>query len=232
MAQIDAQLIRIFLAQGQVEEALRLSRGSPSDRAPAELQLARLETIVAAYTRQPAGSDTEKLAGELIAVMNNLAASSPSWRRCAELVATPAALHEPTLAKAASPELLSLRSIREGKIDDAISAYDRAVSEAKQVKNPDRLFAATRAAARLEADEGRLDAASQRCRGVAIENPKHEQAAATHLWAIEYARQKLLAEKSPPDLLEDFHKLLAEHIERWPNDTADAVKSLQKQLVN
>ncbi len=231
-AQIDAQLIRIFLVQGQVEEALRLSRDSSSDRAPAELQLARLEAIVAAYTRQPAGSDTENLAGELIAVMNNIAASNPSWRRCAELVVTPAAYHNAKLAEAASPELLALRSIRDGKFDDAIAAYDCAAAKAKQGKEFDRLFVATTAAARLEAAEKRLETASKRCRGIAIENLTHEQAGATHLWAIEYARQSLRTAKRPPDSLADFHKLLAEHIERWPGDTADAIKSLQKQLVD
>jgi hypothetical protein len=231
VAQIDAQCIRILLAQGQVDEALRLSRESSSDRATAELQLARLEVIVAAYTRQPGDSTND--ADELIAVMNNIAVRAPSWRRRAELVVTPAAYQNAKLAEGASPELLALRSIRDGKIEEALATYDRAATKAKQEMNSDRLFAATKAAARLEAGEKRLEAASKRCRRNAIENSTHEQVAAAHLWAIEYARQRLRTEKSPPPgSMEDFHKLLAEHVEHWPGDTADAVKSLQKQLVD
>jgi hypothetical protein len=233
VAQIDGERIRILLVQRQVGEALRLSRELSSDRAPAELQLARLEALVADYVREANQAADSEIENQIVALVNEIGSvHGSSWRRRAELVATPAAYQSSKLAEAASPELVALRSIREGKIDDAISAYERAAMKARQDKSLDRLFAATLAAARLEAKEGRLDAASMRCRRIAVENPMHDRAATTHLWAIEYARRRLTAEESgPSNSRVDLHKVLAEHIENWPGETADAVRELQKRLV-
>jgi hypothetical protein len=242
------------LAAGRVDDALVLVRrnkiaAEPADSndlklirrpqtpkpATADLKIARLETIVAASRRANSKLDSgqvEALGKEIIARVNEIGSvHGPSWRRRAELVATPAAYENVELAGAASPELLALRFVRENKIDEAIAAYDRAANKAKQENSVERLFAATLAAARLEAGQGRLEAASQRCRAIARDNKSHTEAATVHLWASEYARQRLSAEKSPPsELLVDFQKLLAEQVENWPGESADDIRAVQQRL--
>jgi tetratricopeptide (TPR) repeat protein len=253
-AAIEAERIRMLLAAGRVDDALAAARGSMSATEPtesndlrltrtahapnpatAELKIARLEAIVAAYRRNNSKSGSgqgKALAEEIIALVTETGSvPGPSWRRRAELIVTQAAYENVKLAEAASPELIALRYVREKKIDEAIAAYDRAAEQAKQEKNLERLFAATLAAARLEAAEGKLDAASKRCRQAALDDPAHAQAASVHLWAIEYARQGLIsAESGAPPSLVDFHRLLAEHVEKWPGETTETVRDLQQRL--
>ena len=100
-----------------------------------------------------------------------------------------------------------------GKWQEAIAAYDRAANSFAKAGDEQQRFRAAKTAAAVARALGNDEVASLRFRQLALDQPKHAEAAETHLTAI--GLTGILARESPEEM-QRFEMLLQEHLEIWP----------------
>jgi len=109
-----------------------------------------------------------------------------------------------------------------GKLQEAIAAYDRAAQNFAADGDRTQQFKATQTAAAIVRARGDRETASKRFRRLALDQPKHAEAAAVHLVAIGLAA-KLAREADAatrPALIQHYKSLLEEHLQHWPQSSA------------
>ncbi|MGD9720663.1 MAG: hypothetical protein AB7O59_16330 [Pirellulales bacterium] len=212
--------IRLALAAGRVDEAL--AETGPADRAAAsgaaDLELAQLDAYIAAWRQARQRGDAagvrkfEKAAADHVRAMQQ--GADPAAARRAETVLARSIVHT---AGSQDPQvlLLAAQSLhRNGKLDEAVAAYDDVAKRAAAAGDKKTAFESRYAAGVLEYERQRSRQALDRLAGLALEMPDQPQAAAAHLLAIHSAGQ--LAQQHSPPQLDEYQRLLREHLEHWP----------------
>ncbi len=230
--QAQAEKIRLLLASDQVDAALaaveqgRTLHGESS----ADLDFAHVEALVAAWKKASASQDADEAARwqrrAALRVQQIEREHGPYWMRRAEMllgrsVGTTAGDDVEALARAAA----SL--YRSGQIDEALSTYDRATTQARNQNARERAFELAFTAAAIAHEQGRHAEAARRFRALAHAQPEHARAGEAHRLAIvnlaQQARSGTEAERAAA--LAAYRAALEAHLQRWPNDpSADAVR--------
>jgi tetratricopeptide (TPR) repeat protein len=220
LARARAEQIRLHLATGEVDTALREAAKLEKSVSP-DFDYACLQTFLAArQAADKAGRRRQVAQWERRAVdqTNQIEQRhGPYWMRRAEIL-----LASHTAAGASNVSALERAAVsyfRSGQRAEALATYDRAHRQA--LANRDRPLAFTLAltAAAIEQDAAHYDQAALRYRRVALQHSDDPRAAAAHLSAIVNTAQRVRA-VAPADRrqpLEHYVELLHEHLEHWPD---------------
>jgi hypothetical protein len=222
-----AERMRLALAQRQWDQLAALVDLEEPPGAPGwcELALARLEGLLAlqASGSQPgSGAPAQNWQAQAAALAQTIAThcGGLTAQRASRLVAatSPAPASQPRQLLVAAAEGLR----REGKLDQAASAYERAAAAAQAQGDPNAAFEWATQAALLLQQQGDHRAAADRLRALATSQPQHPQAATAHLAAAWNAAQ---AARQNPEELPRYESILREHLDLWPEgDLADQAR--------
>jgi hypothetical protein len=217
-----AERIRLELAEDHLDQALglaeknRMWNGQPL----ADLDYAVLEAFLAAWRRAADANDAASSAAwqaKATAAVRDLdQRHGPYWRRRAEslfaeqVAANPATTDVAVLTRAAEG------FYRAGQPDDALTAYDRAIKQARGSSQEAKAFELGYAAAAIEHQRQHYAAAADRFRQVALATPAQPKAAEAHLLAIYDLGKEA---RKTPSVIERYVEMLAEHLATWPKAT-------------
>jgi hypothetical protein len=216
-----AERIRLALAQDNLDGAIQFSNTvSPEDaRATADLDLARLETALIAWQQATEAKDdraARQWEARASALVEDIQRHHPPfWTRRAEALL---AGHVSTAGTSNNLAMLVRAAeghFRGGQLDEALAAYDRAGAKAVEQRQPDEAFRLGYAAATIEHERRGHRAAADRYRRLALDSPRHPQAAEAHLLAIYNASQA--ARSRPGASLDEYTAWLDEHLQQWPD---------------
>ena len=115
----------------------------------------------------------------------------------------------------------------EGKYQEAVAVYDRAVEKFNAEGDENRRFAAAKTAAAIVRGRGDQKAASERFRRLALDQTTHAEAAAVHLVAVGLAANLVRDADAAarPALSQRYVELLQEHLQHWPqSDEAETAR--------
>ena len=213
----------------KLDEALsEAGRGGPrphADWAPAEY--AQLEAYTTAWRNARERKDAAEAARWERTAMDQVRAieqaHGPRWSRKAENLLASSIATSDAAPSAALLMRLAGSYYRGGQIDEALAAYDRASTTARQAGDAGAAFDAALAAATIERERKALRPAIDRYRKLAIEWPKNAKAAEAHLLAVHAAAQ-VAAAQQPPQL--DEYKRLLGRTRRQLAHGGDRVASL------
>lgn len=221
-----AERLRLALDAGRPEQAWELLESAGEPATPSEeFDLARLETCLAVWSAAAAAGDSDKAANREARALEMLAQidrrHGPAWKRRADGLLLKVA------ATGRGPQsLAALRRTgdslyRQGRLEEALRAYDRAAREASTDAQAER-FDLERRAAAVEQQLGRHLAAAERLEAAALAQPEQAQAAAVHLSAAWNLAQAL--RQAPPEstvaLQRRYLELLDRQRRTWPDDVA------------
>lgn len=217
--QLRAERIRLALARGSVDDAL--AEASPAaDRVPsAELDFARLEAFLASAKREAdrhkdaEASEWQRRAVDQAAEIRR-AFGGPWMRRADSLLAASVAGGGGSQSYA-TVAFSAAGFYRGGELAKAITAFDEAAQKAREEKLFDKATEAAFSAATIEKERGNHAEAKKRYEQLASEAPDAPQAASAHLMAAFCAGQ--LAQAEQPPRLDEYQRLLREHVAKWPN---------------
>lgn len=148
---------------------------------------------------------------------------APYWAYHAEALLASRIVASPTTGDTAELVRAAESFYRLGKLDEALATYDKAIDQARANGRLDETFAPTMAAAAIEQQKKRYADAARRLRSIALEQPRHEKAAAAHLSAI-YNTAQCLSSAQPSEL-DEYVAMLDEHLRLWPGGpTADRAR--------
>ncbi len=217
-----AERIRLALAEARLPEALAAAaEGRELDgEASAPLDLARLETCLAAWREAVAAQDepeAEKWQEQATRTARLIEqVHGPYWRHLAGMMlaeqvhATADDAGSAALMIAAADDLY-----RGGRVDDALAGYDRAAALARRRTDRAGAFDAGYKAAAIEHARNRHGEALRRFRELAARHPEHAEAPQLHLLAAYHAAQ--LARQENAGAPATYAELLGEHLEHWPD---------------
>jgi tetratricopeptide (TPR) repeat protein len=217
-SRLQAERIRLALARQRLDEALAEAGTAANAKQGPDIDLARLETQLAAWRRATSqhlddeATEWQRRATEQAAMIGRTYGGQ--WMRQAEgLVA--ATLQGSGFRQSANTVALTAAGFyRSGQLDKAIAAFDQAARAARDERQAERAFDAAYSAATIEKERQNFRAASDRYRQLALDSPQHPRAAAVHLLAAYCAAQ--LAQLEKPPKLDEYRNLLREHILTWP----------------
>jgi len=221
---LRAERIRLALAQREIDEALAEAGSSERQSGSAEVDLARLETLLAARDRasqqQPPEDPVPWERRVLDEVRSIEQAHGGQWLRQAEalLARDPLSGSEGQSAEALSRAAAGL--YRGGKIDEALARYDEAAKLATIEQHADQAFDWALTAASIENERSHFRQAIDRYRSLAMKSPQHAKAAEAHLLAVHGEAQ--LAQAQQPPKLDEYATLLREHVATWPQGATAA----------
>ncbi|MBN2292735.1 MAG: bacterial transcriptional activator domain-containing protein [Pirellulales bacterium] len=229
------------LVQGQLSRAvgiLSLGRQIEAVVSP-RLDYAWLWTCLEAWRaagqagEQKAANEWQTKANKMVRLMEKL--HGPYWARRAQMLA--GKFYGAAGGNQALQTLIyaAESAYRSGQLDDALTAYDRAVTTARAAsKAPGdddsrRAFDLAFTAAMIEQKRGRHDQASTRFRQLALDMPDNAKAPDAHMQAIWNAGQSVKDPHTGPAAdpqaagenkkrhLQHYAMLLDEHSRTWPN---------------
>jgi hypothetical protein len=203
-----AESMRLFLAQRNLADALRVAASSTGEKPTLEEDLAILETHLAA------AHDADSTAKPEVDLIGHIRQIGERWganRRDQAAAFIARELSAGRLAGNADLwELAGDAHHRAARANDALHAFDQAQSLAEQANSVDLAMRAAAKAAAIDRAAGHFDKASARLRALSLAHPSHERAAPHHWLAIRDAAQAQVSE-------EDQRTLLREHLSNWPN---------------
>ncbi len=224
---VRAEWIHLALAARRLDEVMGLiQQGRKIDGVgSAWLDYAHLATYLQAWqAANQAGDEPGAVRWQDLATGTiRLIASEhgPYWTRRAEMLLAGYVRAAPDAGNLAMLVQAAESAFRSGNHDESIAAYDRAEQLALAEGNASRAFELGYIAGTIEHHRKRHAAARDRYRRVAVTHPRHLKAPEAHLLAVYHAGELLRAEQGR---LEDYTALMAEHLQRWPNEpTADHV---------
>jgi|GEM_PF-338972 len=216
--QLRAERIRLALARGNVDDALA-EAGTAADRvASAELDFARLEAFLAAAKRETDrhkdadAAEWQRRAVDQAGAIRR-AFGGPWMRRADSLLAATVAGRGGSQSYA-TLAFSAAGYYRGGELAKAITAFDEAAQKARDEQLPEKASEAAFAAATIEKERGNYVEALRRYEQLAGASPESPQAASAHLMAAFCAGQ--IAQKEKPPRLEEYERLLREHVQKWP----------------
>jgi len=214
---LKAEALRLYLTAGQTDAARRLME-EPGGGSSAELDLAAVETLVAlwqAAEKQERADETAAWQNKAAAAVRSIAGRrSPYWLRRAEAVIARAAGRGEGAGNVELLRRMAENHAARAEFAEAISAYEKAAAVAGAADDYHTRFAMLYRAAAVEHGRQRYDAAAQRFRAIALEEPNHPQAAEAHLLAV-FDQSLWAREQETPDFTA-YIALLEEHLNQWP----------------
>ncbi len=222
-----AERIRLALAQGQGERAQSVvADGREIDgQVDPDLDLAHLETLLYHWQTarqekrtQPAESWRKK-ALQLVRIIER--DHNPYWLQRAEnmlasAVAAGGGEDFELWQRKANADYLR------GRLDEAVTAFQRAAAEAERFGDDDAGFRLAFQAAAVQQQRDQFSDASERFRAVALKYPERSEAAGAHELAILALAAQL---RLDPADAGKYETLLTEHLEKWPTaPSADKVR--------
>ena len=212
---LRAQQIHLALAQRQLAAALAIvSQGRQLDvRTSPELDYAHLEAYVRAAAEDEA--ESARWQSQATAMVETIERDhGPYWTRRAGMLLSTYLRGISTGGDLDVLVRVAESSFRSGQLDEAIAAYDAAAKAVEQ-EDADRAFELAYIAATIEHRRNRHQSAMQRYHRIATTRPDHAKAAEAHLLALHHAGQ--IAKQQPEETLEDYERLLQEHLSKWPD---------------
>ncbi|MFM8252686.1 MAG: hypothetical protein ACKOBW_13910 [Planctomycetota bacterium] len=252
---VSAERARCWLAQGELEQVQRTLQAAPHElelQSP-ELALARLEYLIArwrAASRQKQVDDASRWQEQAIEQLQKIEQEQESyWRQRGELLLVTAGGPGGSASLTVSSTIMARtadRFYREGRWEEAVQEYDRAVAtarrEAKLSTRNSRLggaqsFAeaafpwAYRAALVLQENKRHAEAA-ERLQRLSLEFPQHLDSPDAHLqaawnWAQQLRDVTVAARGNEHDALRgSYLKCLEEQVSQWPrHETANQARA-------
>jgi tetratricopeptide (TPR) repeat protein len=219
----------LALDVNQIDAAIAIvNRSTPDTTAVSpQLDAAVLEACLAAWqqaTKAGQTSTAEQWRQRAVTTVQRIEQThSPYWAYQAEALLASRIVASPTTSDTAELVRAAESFYRVGKFDEALATYDKAIERARANGRLDEAFAPTMAAAAIEQQQKRYAEAARRLRAIALEQPRHEKAAAAHLSAIYNTAQRL--SNAEPSELGEYVAMLDEHLRLWPGGpTADRAR--------
>lgn len=226
---VQAEQLLLALDQHQLAEAVRLlhSQKDPGDSATPQLDFARLKIFLAAWRSASETHDREKAAlwrqraGEQERKIEQF--HGPYWSRRAEMLLAGYVRQSPEAGDVEMLVKAAESSFRSGRLEDAVSAYQRAAELAASQGNSARAFELAYIAATIEHRQNRHEEARSQYRRLALRWPNQPRAPEAHQLAIYHAGQ--IAKQKKPSVasaeersaLDQYAALLEEHVTTWPD---------------
>ncbi|MFT5523109.1 MAG: hypothetical protein ACI9G1_000211 [Pirellulaceae bacterium] len=224
------EAIRLEIANRQPQRALALI--PPAEvrmKAPAELDLAVLETMVALWRQAnaegnaPVEKQWQDRALSQVRYMDQ--SHGPYWGRRGQQILVGFAANNSGGPNSGNAELLALTAddlYRKQRLDEAIDAYEKAASAAQAANDLDQTFILYGRAAKIEQLRSRFVRSSERWRQLALRMPTYARASQAHLMAVTDMVKVVRGDSSKADA---YIALMDEHIAHWPRDpTADQIR--------
>jgi hypothetical protein len=220
---LRAERTRVALARGQWDEALaEAAPGAPRAQSDwTEADLALLETYLilwaqAEQRRQRArGAEWERAAADQVDSIAREHGLRTALR--ADLLLASFLANREVAPLPATQLRVAEGLERSGKPVEALAAYGRAAERARTEGRAELAFSAELAAAQLEQSQKHFGEAGQRFRALALSAPQHASASEAHLLAVHCAAQQARSQPTPE--LEEYQRLLVEHLATWPKAT-------------
>lgn len=225
---LQAERIRLALARERLDDALAEAGAAANATRGLEVELARLETLLAAWQRATTQRQDEEAAewqrravAQAAEISNNYGGQ---WMRRAEGLVAGALTSSGVRQSSATLAFTAAGFYRSGQFDKALATFDQTARTARDENQAERAFDALYSAATIEKERQNYREASNRYRQLAIGAPQNPRAAAVHLLAAYCAAQ--LAQLEQPPKLDEYKNLLREHVATWPqNETASQAYS-------
>jgi tetratricopeptide (TPR) repeat protein len=231
---IRTEALRIALGQGDSRGVSRLlelgGRGEVSGVAAAEWDFARLEVVLARWRDAVARSnDLMSIQDEAFQLLDVIERDhGPYWKHRGDLqlVRLGAAV------ETRNPDLLARTAdslLKQGRPDEALAALDQSIAQAQSARRASDVFALALKAGMIEQRRSRFAEAARRLQQAAIESPREQRAAETHLAAVWNLAQQLREEtkskssdssadvESSREISERYVAWLNEHLRLWPS---------------
>lgn len=210
----------------QIELSLDLGRGDPVQLVSAarsikqtspelDLSVVRLMMQTGSAARQTEERDKWQQAASSMAKSVGRQ-HGPYWGRLAELVLIGGDSGS-TVASSTSLDILmgaGDEAWRKKNFEDAVKAFDKAMTQAESEGNQTVAMAAGMKAAKILEEQSRNKDAGQRLVSLAVKHGNHESAAAAHLSGCWNLGRAAATEE---ELLDEYAQQLATHIASWPN---------------
>lgn len=221
-----AEQIRLALARGRVREAASLAGDLDTAASSAELDFARLETLVAlgqAAEKSGQADQAKKWQSESAAFLPQLEQRHGTyWRHRGELLVVRSAASGSTgtsldlLVRTADDLYLRKR------YDEAVAAYDKAAEMAATLSQAKRQFELSYRAALVLQEQKQHAAAAQRFRALSNALPDDTRSDEAQLLAAWNVSQ---GDRNDPATVQTYQEILEEHLRIWPaSDTANQVR--------
>ncbi len=216
---LRAERINLALARGRIDEALSEAGASGQQPTGPEAAFARLEALLAAWRRAgqqgraAESAEWQRSAVEQAELVGRL--YGPHWMRRSETVLARALADSTDVQTAETLAYAAASYYRGGQFDKALSTYDEAVRRARDDGQSEQARQLALTAATIEKERGHYGEALQRFRKLALAEPGATQAAEAHLLGVYCAAQ--LAQAEQPPKLDEYERLLREHVETWPD---------------
>jgi len=217
-----AERLRLSVAEKRIEAATQLlNKWRTENHAPlAELDYAALELLLAAWqTSLDAGDKTAATEGQkraADAATEIQRTHGAYWGRRAEALLAERLAGKMDAAGSAALARAAEGFYRAGQRDEAVTAYDRAATEARKAAQLAQAFDWQYTAAAIEQEQKHFAVAADRFREAAIAQPKLAKAADAHLLAIYNWGQHAQTDKAPTAIAR-YTELLEEHLAKWPD---------------
>lgn len=222
--------IRLFLVQGQLEQAVQWTREAPPNLHDPEFALARLETLLAIWlkTLDEKSDAKEQLEAALNEAQNIQRDFGSYWERRAQILIAQSVKNR-TFENALLYRQLAEDAFHRGHYRDAIHHYDLATDAAENARDAAAAFHFASTAAVLQRqlatktlidqsdekeDEHAESGAMDRCCKAAQKWPEQEVAPELYLTGVDLARS-LLARKQISN--ERYVELLKTYLKTWPD---------------
>ena len=221
---IRAEKIQLALATNRLAEAVELANlGRTLDRVSSpELDYALLKTYLNSWQAANVANNTKEAAqwqkktNDIILLIDQL--HGPYWTRRAEL------LLSDSVRKASESSNLGMlvraaeSSYRSGHLDEALAAYDRAISMAVEQGNRATAFEQAYVAAAIEHTRDRHERALKRYSEMALALPEQPKAPDAFLLAIHHATQ-IAKSTQTKNSFERYAAMLEQYLKTWPEST-------------
>jgi hypothetical protein len=212
---------KLSLDQGDLAAASAAVDAGLREDAPdsPELDFERFEIVLALWRQASEAKDqvqSRQREAEAEALVGHINQQHGGyWGRSAEAALAARIASDPGASSLAALVRAAEGQYRNGQVDAALVAYDRARAQAQADANPDEAFRLGYAAATIEHERKRHRAATDRYRQLALDDRKNPRAADAHLLAIYNLSQEAL--QSGPPALSQYAELLDEHLRVWPD---------------
>ncbi len=228
VGRLAAEAVRLALDAKRPESALKMLQSQQeASKAHPELELARIETLVALATDEQDVAQQKNLQGQAARVAAELTQIHGNYwglrgeMLIARLADRPGAQGDTKLLDTAANTLL-----KQDSPEQATDMFIRGARQAEADGQPQQAFDFRYKAATIDHQQGNLQAAIDRYRDVSlVRYPENPRAAEAHLLAIfdaaalyqQYARSQ---ESAAAEKLAQYDALLREHLAQWPTATS------------
>lgn len=215
-----AEHLRLELAAGRPEKALEIARLGrvANGRTFPDLDFAILETYNALANSADDKEEAAQWRDRSVAMQQLMEQlHGPYWGRRATLLVVRSAAETGDVNNLQVLITLAEEAWRKQQYNDALSAFEKAASQAERIGDAAQAFALHYKAALVQQEGKHHRQAAVSLRRLATAMKEHPSASQAHLLAVWNAAQVVRADASA---LPDYVELLEEHLAIWPNEVS------------